>query len=497
MTLSTLLKIPPTKSALMNADKKNSDMASPADMRDAFEAALEAAYDFRLDIKTRGPAPSADPKALMAAFDVPFADRPRAAGDVIRDLAAAAAPGLMGNAGPNFYAWVMGASHPAGVAADWLTSAWGQNSGLYATAPAAAVAEEVSMKWLLGLFDLPSDCGFGFTTGATMAGFTCLAAARNEVLSRAGWSIEERGVFGAPEIKVFLGEEAHSTIFAALRYLGFGERNFVRIAIDGEGRMSASDLAARLSEHDGPKIIIAQAGHINSGAFDPFTEIAALSEKHGAWLHIDGAFGLWARATPSLAPLCKGAERADSWSVDGHKWLQIPYDTAFAIVKDATALRRAMAIAASYLNAPPEGRRDPSNYAPELSRRARGFAVWAVLQALGRSGVEEMILRHCDCARRLASRLESEPGVEILNEVVLNQLAIAFAPEKDRETQARLTDEVIAEIQRRNRCYVSGAAWKGKKIMRVSISSGETDFDAIDLLAEETLAAWRKVRERA
>lgn len=445
-------------------------------------------------MRTRPPNAIAAPAALKARFDGPLPEHPRPAREVIEALAAAAEPGLMGTAGPAFYGWVMGASHPAGVAADWLASAWGQNAALYCGAPAAAAAEDVAARWLLELLDLPRGSGVGLTTGATMAGFTCLAAARLAVLDRAGWNIDEDGVFGAPEVKVFLGEEAHSTIYAALRYLGFGERNFVRIAADAQGLMAVDDLAARLGAYDGPKIIVAQAGHINSGGFDRFREIAALSRAHDAWLHVDGAFGLWARVADDVRHLCDGVDEADSWSVDAHKWLQAPYDTGFAIVRDAAAHRRAMRIAASYLNAPPDGQRDNADFVPELSRRARGFPIWALIQALGRSGIEDLVSRHCLYAKLLKMRLGGEAGIEILNDVVLNQVAISFSSAANTEEDARLTDQVIGELQRENRSFVSGADWKGRRILRVSIISGETTEGHIEALAESIIAAWRRVR---
>lgn len=470
-----------------------SSMSQFSPDRAAFDAAYGAAIDYRQSLGQRPPRAAVDPAALKAAFSTPLPDRPRPARQVIDDLVSAASAGLMANSGPNFFGWVMGASHPAGVAADWLTAAWGQNAGIYQTSPAAAAAEDAVARWLLDLFGLPRDCGFGLTTGATMAGFTCLTAARNTVLARAGWDIEERGVFGAPPITVLLGAEAHSTIFAALRYLGFGEDNILRVTADDEGRMVADDLKAKLARCEGPTIIIAQAGHINSGAFDPFTEIADIAAAHGAWLHVDGAFGLWARAVERLRPLADGVERADSWSVDGHKWLQAPYDTGFAIVRDADAHRRAMRIAASYLGASPDGERDPSSYAPELSRRARGFGVWAVMQALGREGITEMIERHCACAQHLKARLADEPGVEFLNQVVLNQAAIAFRSHAAPGHET-LADKVIEQIQKRNRCFVAGAEWKGRKILRISIISADTDIEHVDLLADEIIAAWRAVR---
>ncbi len=438
--------------------------------------------------------------ALRAAFKVPLAEQRRDSQQVLEALADAAEPGLMGNTGANFFGWVMGASSPVGIAADLLTSVWGQNAAIYQTSPAAAIAEEAVAQWLLDVLDLPRDSSVGFTTGATMASFIGLAAARSEVLRRCGWDAEADGLAGAPEVHVFIGAEAHTSVLSVLRQLGFGERRLVRIAADAQGRMQVPMLAAALAATDGPKIIVAQAGHINSGAFDSLDLIGALAGQHGAWLHVDGAFGLWARCTPALRGLCVGAEVADSWAVDGHKWLQLPYDAGFAIVRHRDAHRRAMGMSASYLNRGADDGRNPSDWVPELSRRARGFAAWAVMQTLGRSGIREMVERHCACARQLAQRLADFPGVRVINEVCLNQVALAFGDlPRDGVTTPEddvLTDAVIAEVQRENTSFVSGADWKGRRIMRVSVIARETDSAEIASLADSIVRAWRRVSQR-
>lgn len=447
----------------------------------AMDAAHRLAKEFRARLDSLPPRAMIDHQSLLAAFNRPLPEHPRPAAEVIEELAAAAAPGLTGNAGPNFFGWVQGGSHGAGVAADWLTSAWGQNVGPYRTAPAAAVAEMVSTGYLLDLLDLPRGASIGFASGATTASLICLIVARDASLKRARFDLAAHGIFAAPPVTIVLGADAHSTIYAALRYLGFGEANLARINVDGEGRMEARDLAAQLPRITGPKIIVAQAGHINSGAFDPFTEIADLAAAHDAWLHIDGAFGLWARAAPTLRALAKGADRADSWSVDGHKWLQTPYDCAFAVVKDPAAHEASMRIAASYLDPPPEGAHDPTARVIELSRRARAFPVWALLQTLGRSGVVEMIERHAACARHLAYLLRDDPRIHVLNDVVLNQVALAFGPAG--EEGDRLTADVIAGVQAENASYVGGAVWKGRRILRVSVSSNLTEKRHMETLA--------------
>jgi len=304
--------------------------------------------------------PSASLEDLRRAFRIPLPETGAEPSEVIDALIAAAEPGLVGNTDGRFFAWVMGGSNLTGVAADWLTSVWGQNSGIYQTAPASAVAEEAVADWLLELLDLPREASVGFTTGATMAAFTGLAAARRHVLERAGWDIDAQGLQGAPLVRVFLSDDTHVTNFGALRYLGFGEANYIRIPADDQGLMPVAELERALAGAEGPKIVVAQAGHINSGGFDDFEALAALAREHGAWLHVDGAFGLWLRTQPAAAALTRGIEKADSWSVDGHKWLQIPYDSGFAIVRNAEAHRRAMAMQASYIRHDATDGRAPS-----------------------------------------------------------------------------------------------------------------------------------------
>lgn len=444
---------------------------------------------------TRLPKPVATASELRQRFTIDLSDTGRPATDVINDLAWAANAGLVGNTGPDFFGWVMGSSCEVGVAADVLTSAWGQNAAIYQTAPAAAVAEEVAAMWLLDLLDLPRSSSVAFTTGATMATYIGLSAARSEVLKRVGWCIEEEGQFGAPSVPIIVSDEAHTSVLAALRYLGFGSNHLIRISTDSQGRMDVAEIENTMDCFDQPGIVIAQAGHINSGSFDFVDEIADLSHKHNWWLHIDGAFGLWARCSTSVRQQTKGIDKADSWAVDGHKWLQIPYDSGYAIIKNSVAHKRAMSMDASYLNRHEEDGRNPADYGPELSRRARGFTTWATLQCLGRQGVARMIDNHCLCAKELASNLGSIAGIRILNDVCLNQIALCFVVSDPNSKQTHnLTDSVVAELQRINISFVSGANWRNTRIMRISVIAEKTTSQHVNVLASSIAQAWNTVQ---
>lgn len=457
-------------------------------MTHPFDVAAQRAKAFRASLPDRPPRPTISAHDLEALFDGPTPEAGEDGARVIAALADAAEPGLTAMAGPRFFAFVIGGSDETGVAADWLTSAWGQNAGLYAATPSAAIAEKVVSRWLLDILGLPSSSSVGFVTGGTMANFTCLAAARNAVLAKAGWDVEAKGLQGAPRVRVLLGAEAHTTVFAALRFLGLGSECAEAVPTDADGRMDVAALAKALAAGpSGPTIVVAQAGQVNSGAVDPLGDIARAAHAHGAWLHVDGAFGLWARAVPELAHLANGAELADSWATDGHKWLQLPYDSGFAIVRDREAHRRAMTIAASYLPENP-AEHDPSHYAPELSRRARGFAAWAVIRALGRQGIAEIVRRHSTLAKSLAEKLAAERGIRVLNTVAINQLLVAFG-DSDEETRA-----VIARMQQDNAVFAGGSAWRGRWVLRLSLTSAAIQAPDVDRLAEAIISAWRSVR---
>lgn len=462
---------------------------SDAAMPDAalLKRTQELALEFLATLPHRRVGPAVTVDELRAALGGPLPEQGEEPLATIERLARAADPGLVGMAGPRYFGFVIGGHLPAALAADWLTSAWDQNAALYVSSPASSVAEEVAAGWLLEILGLPRTASVGFTTGATMANFTALAAARHALLSRQGWDVEARGLFGAPEIDVVIGDEAHATILAALQMLGLGRERVKRVPADGQGRMEAAALREVLRSCDGPLIVCSQAGNVNTGAFDPLDEIAtAVRERpqRDAWLHVDGAFGLWAQAVPALAHLAQGAARADSWTADSHKWLNVPYDSGVVIVKDPQAHRAAMTVAAPYLVQAGASEREPLDYVPEFSRRARGFTVWAALRSLGRSGIADLVERCCALARRFADRLRDEPGVEILNDVVLNQVLVRF-------TSDERTREVIARVQADGTCWLGGTTWHGMAAMRISVSNWSTTEEDVDLSAAAILRAAR------
>jgi glutamate/tyrosine decarboxylase-like PLP-dependent enzyme len=456
----------------------------------------ELAGDFLDRLPDRPVAPKVELPALRAALGGPIPDKPSDPTAVIEALARAAEPGLVGSAGPRFFGFVVGGGVPAALAADWLASAWDQNNGLYALSPAAAVVEEVAASWLIELFGLPGGSSVGFTTGATMASFTALAAGRHRVLKRAGWNVEEDGYVGAPAIEVVVGDEAHVTIFASLQMLGLGRSRVHRVAADGQGRLRADALRETLNGLDGPILVCAQSGNVNTGAFDPLPEIVeAVRSKANAWLHVDGAFGLWAAVVPALQDRVAGLAGADSWTTDAHKWLNVPYDSGIVICRDAAAHHAAMALGASYYVVAEGSERDSMNFVPESSRRARGFAIYAALRSLGRSGLSDMIDRCCALARRMADGLRSADGVTILNDVVLNQVLLRFSPpgEADAAATDDFTRRVIAAVQADGTCWLGGTTWHGMAAMRISVSNWSTSEADIDLSAEAILRCARDV----
>jgi glutamate/tyrosine decarboxylase-like PLP-dependent enzyme len=407
--------------------------------------------------------------------------------DVIDALAAAVEPGLVATAGPRYFGFVIGGTLPVAMAADWLTSAWDQNAGLFVGSPAGAACEEVVSRWLLDLLDLPRESSVGLVTGCQMANFTCLAAARHAVLRREGWDVERDGLQGAPRIRVIVGAEAHATILTSLRMLGLGAGNAIVIDADEEGRMKADELDRALSAGAGPTIVCAQAGNVNTGAFDPFERIADACERAGAWLHVDGAFGLWARASSARCHLAAGVERADSCATDAHKWLNVPYDSGIAIVRDRAAHRGAMTSNAVYYEMA-EDRREPHEYVPEASRRARAFPIYATLRHLGPGGVAQLVDRCCVLACRFADRLGAAEGVRVLNDVVLNQVLLDVDAPVGAEHDA-FVRSVIGRVQRSGECWLGGTIWHGRAAIRISVSNWSTDDADVDRSARAILAA--------
>jgi glutamate/tyrosine decarboxylase-like PLP-dependent enzyme len=466
------------------------------DRDDLLHRTADIANDYLARLPERVVAPPVDLAALRAALGGPMPEAPGDPEAIVAALARDAEAGLVGSAGPRYFGFVVGGGVPAALAADWLTSAWDQNAGLYALSPAAAVVEEIAASWLLDVFGLPSGSSVGFTTGATMASFTALAAGRHRVLERVGWNIEVDGYVGAPPIAVVAGDEAHVTIFVSLQMLGLGRERVHRVPADGQGRMRPEALREALAQIDGPTLVCAQSGNVNTGAFDPLDEIVPIvRERPNAWLHVDGAFGLWAAAVPQLRDRVAGLAGADSWTTDAHKWLNVPYDSGIVIVRDAAAHHASMTLGAAYYVETAGGERDPYNWVPESSRRARGFAMYAALKSLGHFGLADMIARCCSIARRMADGLRDTDGVSILNDVVLNQVLVRFSPPGGGDAAATddFTRRVIAAVQADGTCWLGGTTWHGMAAMRISVSNWSTAEADADMSVEAILRCARDV----
>ncbi|MCX7554102.1 aminotransferase class V-fold PLP-dependent enzyme [Marinicella sp. S1101] len=412
-------------------------------------------------------------------LDVPMPQHGMAAEAVITELNQWVSPATMKMGSPRFFGFVIGGAYPVSVASNWMSTAWDQNTGLEKTTPAAAVVEKISANWMLELLGLPRESACAFVTGATVANFTALAAARNQVMNQAGWDVEADGLIGAPEVQIIISADSHPTVYKSLAMLGFGRNRVTKAAVDAQGCIDMS----RFPEINENAIIITQAGNINSGAFDPVAEISRLAAGKNAWIHVDGAFGLWALASNKYKHLAAGMDQADSWATDAHKWLNVPYDSGLAFVKNEHALKAAMAITASYL--PSENAtRNPSDYTPELSRRARGFDVYAVLRYLGKEGVAELIERCCACASRFAD-LFTQAGYEVMNDVVLNQVVVCFGSEA-------LNLAVIDAVQKEGSCWVGQTSWKNRLAMRISVCNWQTELIHVD----ESFAIMKTMAEK-
>ena len=434
----------------------------------------ERAKRYLRSVHERRVAPTPEAVAGLAALDVPLQDLPIPPEKVVEELDRIAEPATLTISGPRFFGFVNGGSLPATVAVNWLSTAWDQHGTFAATAPASTAVEQVAMRWIIDLLGLPAESVGAFVTGTTVAHITALAAARDWLLAQSNWNIDQHGLFGAPEIDVIASEEGHTTLWKALGVVGLGRSRIVTVPVDDQGRMRAD----AFPDVKRPSIVCLQAGNVNTGSFDPFNDIIdrVRAAKHPAWVHVDGAFGIWARVAPQRAHLTAGVERADSWATDGHKWLNVPYDCGMAIVRNADALRKTMSFKADYL---PEEAANPSDYTPEGSRRARGMDAWAALRTLGRSGLADLVERNCRLAKRFADAFAAA-GYSVLNDVVLNQVLVSFGePEHTRR--------VIAAIQEDGTCWCGPTVWHGQTAMRVSVISWMTTEEDVDRSLETIL----------
>lgn len=457
--------------------------ASGTDIEELLARARELAIDYINSLDERPVAGTAQHSELLAALGGPLVDEPEDPIAVIEALAVGAEPGLVATTSGRFFGFVEGGVVPAALAAEWLTATWDQNPGFYVLSPAAAVAEEVVAGWLLDILGLPETASVGFTIGAQVANFAGLAAGRHHVLAAAGWDVEADGLQGAPKVTVLVGEERHATIGRALRFLGLGERTVHVVPADSQGRMDPSGLAAALAEAPGPSIVCAQAGNVNTGAFDPMREIAEACREHDAWMHVDGAFGLWAAASPRLRDLVDGIELADSWAADAHKWLNVPYDSAMVMCAHPDSHRAALALHAPYLIRDDDSLRNGSDWTPESSRRARAFAIWAALRSLGRSGVASLVERCCEHAQRFAEQLAGNPDIEILNEVVINQVLVRVG-DSDERTRA-----VARAVRAEGESWLADTTWQGRVALRISVSDQATTTAQVGAAVQAIKAA--------
>jgi glutamate/tyrosine decarboxylase-like PLP-dependent enzyme len=463
----------------------------------AMELAARLGAEYRREVATAATTPTTGYGEIHARFDGPVPDQGTDGLTVVQELDSGARDGLRPIVAPRFYGWVNGHSHLAGVAADWLTSAWGQNCAGIPMTPAGAAVEAVAARWLLELLDLPAESSVGLVSGATIANFVGLAAARGELLRRQGWNVEDDGLYGAPPLRVLIGADAHNTVFSGLRYLGLGEKRVTTISTDDMGRMLPPALEGALKADSAPAIVIGQAGQINTGVSDPFATIAPIVHAAGGWLHVDGAFGLWARASTRHRHLLDGIEQADSMATDGHKWLQTPYDCGFTIVRHEQAHRRAMDMQASYLTRDNAQFRHPGAYVPELSRRSRGFAAWAMMRRLGRQGIARMVDEDVRMAQIMARGIAEIPGASVLNQPELNQFMVRFGEDTGAEEADRLTQQTVDQIQRDAVAFMGTALWRGRLVMRISVCSiATTEADAA-ITVEAVRSAWEAVQAQS
>ncbi len=456
----------------------------------------EAAATFLTGLDERHVGATATAASLRDRLGGPLPEGGCLPDEAIERLVSGVEGGLVASGSPRYHGFVVGGALPVAVAADWLTSAWDQNAQVFATSPAAAVAEEVVAGWLLDLLHLPADSSVGFVTGGQMATFTALVVARDTVLARAGWDVTERGLAAAPPLRVLVGEQAHATVRAALGLAGIGARAVTAVPAAAQGRLDIGALEALLRDDDGPTIVCAQAGNVNTGAFDDLAAIADLTARHGAWLHVDGAFGLWAAASPRHRHLARGADRADSWTVDAHKWLNVPQDSGVVVVRDAERHAALKQGRCAYAGAPDADRRDGSVWAPENSRRARAFVLYATLASLGRSGVADLVERSCAAATHLARRCVELPGCEVLNDVVLNQVLLRFRSDDAGAGagDAAFHERVADAARGTGVCWLGTTRWRDEAVLRASFSGWSTTTADVDRTVEVLRDAVASVR---
>jgi len=447
---------------------------------EALQVAEERSRAYLRELTNRSVYPADSAVAALAQFHEPLPERPCRPADVVRTLDQFGSPATVATAGSRYFGFVIGGTVPAALGASWLASAWDQNSAFRVMSPVVAEIEEVVLGWVCDILRVPGDCEGGIVTSATAANFSALAAARQALLARSGWNVADDGMFGAPPIEVVVGDEVHASVLKALNLAGFGQKRLARVPTDAQGRMRADKLP-KLARNS---IVCIQAGNVNTGSFDPATEICHWAHESGAWVHVDGAFGLWAAASPKYRHLTAGFELADSWATDAHKWPNANYDCGMVLVRDAAALRAAMTISAAYLR--PGSRREPANQTPDASRRARAVELWATLKSLGRQGLAELIERTCAHARRFAAGLR-EAGYEVLNDVVINQVLVSFGP-------AETTQEVMRRLQEDGTCWCGGTVWQGKTAMRISVSSWATTEEDVERSLAAILRIARQVR---
>ncbi|MDB4984952.1 MAG: aspartate aminotransferase family protein [Myxococcaceae bacterium] len=458
-----------------------------AELRDLLLHTAHAIADYRESLPQARVFPAAELAVIRSGFGLTLPDRGIAPAQVLQALIAAAAPGLVATAGPRYFGFVIGGALPAATAAEMLATGWDQNAYSAASSPAAAAVEETTGAWLKELLGIPPAASFGFVTGGQAANTVGLAAARQHVLQREGWDVARDGLFGAPRVRVVASVERHATIDGSLRLLGFGAGGIEEVTTDANGAIDVTQLIATLARGErAPTIVILQAGNVNTGACDDLERAIAAAKKHGAWVHIDGAFGLWAAASTSTRSLVAGLEHADSWACDGHKWLNVPHDSGYVFSAHPEAHRAAMALHAAYLTGLPGGElRSPGDFVPESSRRARGFATWAALSELGRSGVASLVERCCLLARRFAEQLKEREGVEVVNDVVLNQVLVRFG-----DSDA-CTLRVIDRVQQSGECWMGGTRWRGQQLMRIAVSNATTTEADVDRSVAAVLKAFR------